>query len=115
MIFGLLFSLQTICASLDPTPSRIPTGQKLKAGEGCAFRNFATSTYRLHLFATLTGLRFALFTDPAAMHANEALQALYRDCYVPYAMRNPIYDVGETITGWGFEQAVDHALRLVSI
>eukprot|EP00158_Paraphelidium_tribonemae_P006393 Partr_v1_DN27801_c0_g1_i1_m22659 putative trafficking protein particle complex len=79
LVYGMLFSLNNLIAKLGTRPR----DQLL---------SFKTSHYRLLYYATPSGLKFVLFTEPTAdLSARSHLLHIYSQIYVEYAVKNPLY------------------------
>jgi hypothetical protein len=80
-------------------------------GPDQGFFRYATDAYVLTHLETPTGYKFALLADPGAGDLRGALWTIYAEIFTPYALKNPLYDVGTPITNVGFSAAVDGFLR----
>mmetsp|Transcript_46947 Transcript_46947/g.69487 ORF Transcript_46947/g.69487 Transcript_46947/m.69487 type:complete len:188 (+) Transcript_46947:159-722(+) len=96
LVFGMLFSLGEQVGSLAPE------------GEKGALHTVRTGASTLHAYETTSGLRFAMYTDnnmnmgtigksglPVQTTGREALQHIYREIWVEYVVRSPLYRPGE--------------------
>ena len=61
----------------------------------------------LHHLETPTGYKFALSSDASAGDLRLALWTLYAEIFLPYALKNPLYQPGTPITNISFRAAVD--------
>jgi len=98
LLFGILYSFQVFTEKTSPNPEKEEGG----------FRTFATSGYRLHQYASATGYRFVVNTDPSTLDLRDELKQLY-GILVEKAIKNPLYkpNRGETITAPAFVQAAN--------
>eukprot|EP00243_Klebsormidium_subtile_P002278 TRINITY_DN14470_c0_g1_i1.p1 TRINITY_DN14470_c0_g1~~TRINITY_DN14470_c0_g1_i1.p1 ORF type:complete len:155 (+),score=9.71 TRINITY_DN14470_c0_g1_i1:257-721(+) len=103
LMFGLLFSLKSFTAKLDP----INGDNAGQAGKGCSFHSFKTNTYKLSYFETAAGVKFVLVTDPRMGDLREALRNIYSNIYVEYVSKNPIYTPGQSFRCELFESTLD--------
>ena len=95
LVFGLLFSLKHLAATLFEGEQRV--------------RTLTTKTFALHEYETLTGYRFVLCTslqaDQAKVHAQ--LEHFYVELFCTKVMQNPAYEVGSKIQSDSFDALVD--------
>lgn len=54
------------------------------------FVNYQTSTYKLHLFETLSGYKFVMLSDRAADSLRFVLRQIYSGPFLEYVVRNPL-------------------------
>mgnify|MGYP001123702695 CR=1 FL=1 len=59
--------------------------------------SFTTRDYKLHYLETLTGLRFALTTDPSVGRVTDVLTNFYK-MYVELVVKCPLHKPGDFIT-----------------
>ena len=88
-MYGMLFSFKKFVSKINP-----------KSVDGPAqFQSYATSSYKLHCFESLTGLKFILTTDLAESsdQVRRDLRELYRAVYVECVARDPVYTPGDKI------------------
>lgn len=52
--------------------------------------SYTTNTYKLHYSETLTGLKFAIFTDLKIKDLKDQIREIYSKIYVEYVIKNPI-------------------------
>lgn len=72
--------------------------------------SFTTKDYKLHYLETMTGLRFALTTDPTVGRITDALGNLYR-LYVENVVKNPLYKIGGFINVPSFITKVEQMVE----
>jgi len=109
-----------------PRPENVKGEEKLLAGflqalksfvsktspfETATFESYTTTTYKLHFFETGTGIKFVLTTDPKTNTLGKELRDMYRDFYVKYVVKNPLYTLGTPITCSAFHMAVDQYIK----
>jgi len=87
-MWGLLYSTKAFVKMLTP--------RKLDETETEPFSSFTTKEYKLHYLETLTGLRFALTSDPSVGKITDQLRTFYK-LYVDYVLKNPLYTLGTVI------------------
>lgn len=88
LMFGLLFSLKSFVNMI--TPVQLDEIQR---------ENFSCLTsrgYKLHYMESLSGLRFALTTDPGINDCQAVLRHIY-ELYVEYVLKNGFCTMGEVI------------------
>jgi len=96
LMFGMIYSLRDLASKLSPT----------QGAEG--LHTVKTNSFKLHHFQSLTGLTFAINTDPDASGNNflhiykslgiihrldlyTSLQHVYSNIFVDCVIRNPLY------------------------
>ncbi|GAU31903.1 hypothetical protein TSUD_270880 [Trifolium subterraneum] len=58
LMFGLLFSLKSLTAKMDPTSAEKGNlGVPQLPGQGCSFHSFRTNTYKLSFMETPSGIK----------------------------------------------------------
>ncbi|PVF94611.1 snare-like protein [Serendipita vermifera] len=103
LVYGVIFSLKGMVQKLS--------------GRDEAFVNYKTSSYKLHVFETLTGYKFVMFTDPNADSMRSILRQLYSGPFLEYVVRNPLIPMDskeQGIDNEHFRQATDRYIRSVS-
>ncbi|KAB5516873.1 hypothetical protein DKX38_027521 [Salix brachista] len=61
LMFGLLFSLKSLTAKMDPTSlDKGNLGVPQLPGQGCSFHSFRTNTYKLSFMETPSGMKFEI-------------------------------------------------------
>ncbi|CAJ2675860.1 unnamed protein product [Trifolium pratense] len=61
LMFGLLFSLKSLTAKMDPTSAEKGNlGVPQLPGQGCSFHSFRTNTYKLSFMETPSGIKHVL-------------------------------------------------------
>eukprot|EP00898_Chlorokybus_atmophyticus_P003556 jgi/Chlat1/4200/Chrsp27S04293 len=102
LLFGLLFSLASFVAKIDPV-----TGSK----GTCSFHSFTTNVYKLHYMDTPSGLKFVLMTTPQVGDMRDALQHVYSNLYAEFVVKNPLYKFGEPFRFELFTSALNAFFR----
>lgn len=64
------------------------------------FQSFRTSTYRLHYYESLTGIKFILMTDASSGSMRDTLRYVYSNIYVDKAVKNPIFHHNQELSGY---------------
>ena len=83
-IFGITDALKSLVKQLSPTPI-------------VTFRNLVTNKFKLSIFETPGGMRFILFTSVDDIDYLEFLRKIYREAFVDYVQKNPLYTAGNEI------------------
>jgi hypothetical protein len=98
LVFGLLFSLKELTASLSPpsTPS--------------APSAIDTPLATLHVHETATGYRFCAFSAPGSPPLAGHLKAVFEEVWVPHVSRSPLWG-GGGVAGRGFGVALEANLK----
>ncbi|KAH7840613.1 hypothetical protein Vadar_019214 [Vaccinium darrowii] len=120
LMFGLLFSLKSLTAKMDPTSvDKGNLGVPQLPGQGCSFHSFRTNTYKLSFMESPSGIRILivlkstmlndpryfglsshmiiLVTHPRTGDLRESLKYIY-NLYVEYVVKNPLYTPGTSIS-----------------
>ncbi|KAG5617124.1 hypothetical protein H5410_016948 [Solanum commersonii] len=97
LMFGLLFSLKSLTAKMDPTSAEKGNlGVPQLPGQGCSFHSFRTNTYKLSFMESPSGIKIILVTHPRTGDLRESLKYIY-NLYVEYVVKNPLYSPGAPI------------------
>jgi len=96
LMFGLLFSTKAFVKQMNPIP--------LSDMEKPQFSAITTQDYKIHYWESVSGLRFALTTDPNV--APVSFDKFY-ELYVDEAMKNPLYTLNTAITHQSFANKLD--------
>jgi len=99
LMFGMLLSLRSFAAKLAPRDGKQ------------SVRSFQTSTYKLNLFETPTGLKFAMNTDVSAGGIQELLRQIYSQIYVELVVMNPLVDASKDIDSDLFKTRLDDLVQ----
>ncbi|KAM7273014.1 hypothetical protein ACFE04_027678 [Oxalis oulophora] len=137
LMFGLLFSLKSLTAKMDPTSlDKGNLGVPQFPGQGCSFHSFRTNTYKLSFMETPSGIKWfglwtmdlcfsfgirkycaniviILITHPRTGDLRDALKYIY-NLYVEYVAKNPIYSPGTPIRCGLFNTALDQYVRSIA-
>ncbi|KAJ2611260.1 TRAPP complex subunit bet5 [Coemansia sp. RSA 1365] len=89
LVYGVVFSTRNIINKLSSKDS--PQG-----GNPGGFMSLATNTYRLHYYEAPTGVKFVLNTDTATTSMQQVLEMIYRNIYVEYVVKNPLFRIDPT-------------------
>ncbi|KAI8001401.1 Trafficking protein particle complex subunit 1 [Camellia lanceoleosa] len=113
LMFGLLFSLKSLTAKMDPTrfvlllqvlnfkhnmfaAEKGNLGVPQLPGQGCSFHSFRTNTYKLSFMESPSGIKIILITHPRTGDLRDSLKYIY-NLYVEYVVKNPLYTPGTPI------------------
>ncbi|XP_057995372.1 uncharacterized protein LOC131169097 [Hevea brasiliensis] len=102
LIFGLLFSLKSLTARMDPTrlsfyfAEKGNLGMPQLPGQGCSFHSFRTNTYKHSFMERPCGIKIILVTHPWTGDLRESLKYIH-NLYVEYVVKNPLYTPGAPI------------------
>ncbi|XP_074263153.1 uncharacterized protein LOC141585966 [Silene latifolia] len=111
LMFGLLFSLKSLTAKMDPTcVDKVNLGVPQLPGQGCSFHSFRTNTYKLSFMETPSGIKLILVTHPRTGDLRESLKYIY-NLYVEYVVKNPLYSPGTPIRCEPFNTNLDQYVR----
>ncbi|KAL8519257.1 hypothetical protein ACS0TY_010266 [Phlomoides rotata] len=111
LMFGLLFSLKSLTAKMDPTSvEKGNLGVPQLPGQGCSFHSFKTNTYKLSFMESPSGIKLILVTHPRTGDLRDSLKYIY-NLYVEYVVKNPLYSPGSHIRCDLFNKTVDQYVR----
>jgi len=80
--------------------------------------SYRTSTYKLHVYETMTGYKFVILTDPNAESLRFALRQIYTGPFMDYVVRNPLMVMDskeQGIDNEHFRAATDRFIRGLSM
>ena len=106
LVFGMLFSLREVAASLTPD----------NASREGGIHSVKTGASTLYSYETNSGLRFALYMtadsdDSHAHNIRSALSHVYNEIWIDSVTRSPLYNpIAPNIAATSFEQNVDSYL-----
>jgi len=104
LVFGVVSSLRNMIKKLS--------------GREESFVSYRTSTYRLHLFETLSGYKFIMFSDPNTDSMRFVLRQIYAGPFIEYVVRNPLMTMDSKEAGIDnehFRNATDRLMRGLSV
>jgi len=104
LVYGVILSLRNMIKRLS--------------GRDESFVNYRTSTYKLHLFETVSGYRFVMLTDPNAESLRFVMRSIYTGPFLEYVVRNPLITMDSHERGVDneyFRASVDRLVRGLSI
>jgi len=123
LVFGLLFSLRELVGSLGPEnesdDNQTGEDEVVQSNNPIALHSVRTGASTLHNYETLSGLRFAMYTDNntgssaknSSQHGNntirDALRHIYTDIWVECVIRSPLYRHG-AIPEPGSKSSIDN-------
>lgn len=111
LMFGLLFSLRSFTAKMDPTSvDKGNLGVPLLPGQGCSFHSFRTNTYKLSFMESPSGIKLILVTHPKTGDLRDTLRHIY-NIYVEYVVKNPLYVPGTPIKCELFNTNLDQYVK----
>uniref|UniRef100_A0A7I4F289 Trafficking protein particle complex subunit n=1 Tax=Physcomitrium patens TaxID=3218 RepID=A0A7I4F289_PHYPA len=103
LMFGLLFSLKSFTAKMDPVGGNKGTlGMPSLPGQGCSFHTYLVFSSWLQLI---------LITDPRMGDLRDALKFIYNNIYVEYVVKNPLYTPGLPFTCELFNATLDQYVK----
>ncbi|KAJ2516668.1 TRAPP complex subunit bet5, partial [Coemansia sp. RSA 2049] len=91
LVYGVVFSMRNIINKFNGKDS--PQG-----GNPGGFMSYATNTYRLHYYEAPTGIKFILNTDTATSSMQPVLEMIYRNIYVEYVVKNPLFRIDSRLS-----------------
>jgi len=99
LMFGMLLSLRSFATKLAPRDGKQ------------SVRSFMTSSYKLNLFDTPTGLKFVMNSDVSAGGIQELLRQIYSQIYVELVVMNPLIDASKEIDSELFKARLDDLVQ----
>jgi trafficking protein particle complex subunit 1 len=111
LVFGMLFSLREVIASLSP----------LADNDDNALHTVQTGASTIHNYETNGGMRFAVYMTPSSSSSSsliqegeairKSLEHIYKELWVQCVTRSPLYRPTESNIGaTNFEQSLDDYL-----
>lgn len=82
------------------------------------FVNYRTSTYKLHLYETLSGYKFVMLSDPNTDTLRFVLRQIYSGPFLEYVVRNPLVRMDSKAHGIDneyFRTSTDRMIRGLSV
>ncbi|KAI0919481.1 hypothetical protein AcV5_001534 [Taiwanofungus camphoratus] len=76
LVYGVVLSLRNMIKKLS--------------GRDEQFVSYQTSTYKLHLYETLSGYKFIILSDPKVDSLRFVLRQIYAGPFLEYVVRNPL-------------------------
>jgi len=108
LVYGVILSLRNMVKKLSGRPSHRDE----------TFVGYRTSTYKLHLFETLSGYKFIMLSDPAADSLRFVLRQIYSGPFIDYVVRNPLIQMDSRTQGIdneNFRASTDRLVRNLSV
>ncbi|KAI0250371.1 Sybindin-like protein [Lactifluus subvellereus] len=103
LVYGVVLSLRNMIKRLS--------------GRDESFVSYRTSTYKLHLFETISGYRFVMLSDPNAESLHFVMRSIYIGPFLEYVVRNPLASMNSRERGVDneyFRASVDRLVRGLS-
>ncbi|KAI0093054.1 snare-like protein [Irpex rosettiformis] len=104
LVYGVVLSLRNMIKKLS--------------GQDEQFTNYRTSTYKLHLYETLSGYKFIMLSDPFSDSLRFILRQIYAGPFLEYVVRNPLVNMDSKEYGIDneyFRASVDRIVRGLSV
>lgn len=82
------------------------------------FVNFRTSSYKLHLYETISGYKFVMLSDPNTDSLRSILRQIYIGPFLEYVVRNPLVKMDSRDFGVDneyFRASVDRLVRGLAV
>eukprot|EP00850_Spirogloea_muscicola_P018285 SM000166S02466 [mRNA] locus=s166:95969:97162:+ [translate_table: standard] len=114
LMFGLLFSLKSFAAKMDPAAP--PAGEggpspPAPLGRGCSFRAFRTNTYKLSFLESPSGIKIVLISEPRMGDMHEPLKHIYSRIYAECIVKNPLHTPGQPFSCELFATTLDQYVK----
>jgi len=104
LVYGVVLSLRNMVKKLS--------------GRDEQFVNYRTSTYKLHLFETMSGYKFIMLSDPNTDSLRFVLRQIYSGPFLEYVVRNPLVTMDSKEHGIDneyFRTSTDRMVRGLSV
>ncbi|KIP08427.1 hypothetical protein PHLGIDRAFT_23551 [Phlebiopsis gigantea 11061_1 CR5-6] len=104
LVYGVVLSLRNMIRKIS--------------GKDEQFVNYRTSTYKLHLYETLSGYKFIMLSDPNADSLRFVLRQIYSGPFLEYVVRNPLVQMDSKEHGIDneyFRTSTDRMIRGLSV
>ncbi|KAF9049782.1 TRAPP complex subunit bet5 [Panaeolus papilionaceus] len=104
LVYGVVISLRNMVKKLSTRDEQ--------------FVNYRTSSYKLHLFETISGYKFVMLSDPKADSLRFVLRQIYVGPFLEYVVRNPLVKMDSKEQGIDneyFRASVDRLIRGLSV
>ncbi|KAI0329718.1 snare-like protein [Cubamyces sp. BRFM 1775] len=104
LVYGVVLSLRNMIKKLS--------------GKDEQFVNYQTSTYKLHLYETLSGYKFVMLSDPNADSLRFVLRQIYSGPFLEYVVRNPLVEMDSKERGIDneyFRTSTDRLVRGLTV
>ncbi|TBU33922.1 snare-like protein [Dichomitus squalens] len=104
LVYGVVLSLRNMIKKLS--------------GKDEQFVNYQTSTYKLHLYETLSGFKFVMLSDPNADSLRFVLRQIYSGPFLEYVVRNPLVGMDSRERGIDneyFRMSTDRLIRGLTV
>ncbi|TFK54429.1 snare-like protein, partial [Heliocybe sulcata] len=104
LVYGVILSLRNMIKKLS--------------GRDEQFVNYRTSTYKLHLYETLSGYRFVMLSDHNTDSLRFVLRQIYTGPFLEYVVRNPLVTMDSRERGIDneyFRASTDRLIRGLSV
>ncbi|KAF8482805.1 TRAPP complex subunit bet5 [Russula ochroleuca] len=104
LVYGVILSLRNMVKRLS--------------GRDESFVSYRTSTYKLHLFETVSGYRLVMLSDPNAESLRFVMRSIYTGPFLEYVVRNPLVPMDSRVRGVDNEYlraSIDRLVRGLSV
>jgi len=104
LVYGVVLSLRNMVKKIS--------------GRDESFVNYRTSTYKLHVYETLSGYKFVMFSDPNTDSLRFVLRQIYVGPFLEYVVRNPLVKMDSRehgVDNINFRSSVDRLVRGLSV
>ncbi|KAJ8587464.1 snare-like protein [Rhizopogon salebrosus TDB-379] len=104
LVYGVIISLRNMVKKLS--------------GRDEQFTSYRTSTYRLHLYETVSGYKFVMLSDAATDGLRFVLRQIYNGPFLDFVVRNPLVPMDSRDQGIDndyFRASIDRLIRGLSV
>jgi hypothetical protein len=104
LVYGVVLSLRNMVKKIS--------------GRDEQFTSYRTSSYRLHLYETISGYKFIMLSDAATDGLRFVLRQIYNGPFLEYVVRNPLVPMDSRSQGIDndyFRASIDRLVRGLSV
>jgi len=104
LVYGVVLSLRNMIKKIT--------------GRDEQFVNYRTSSYKLHVYETLSGYKFVMLSDPNTDSLRFVLRQIYVGPFLEYVVRNPLVEMDSRAYGIDneyFRSSTDRLVRGLSV
>lgn len=99
LMYGMLYSMKKFAMKISPT------------GYKDTYFHYRTNKYALHMFESISGLKFVINTSPTATGVRECLQQYYLKVWVEYANSNFLWSGDTAVQSELFKAKSDEFIK----
>jgi hypothetical protein len=101
LMYGMLWSLKSFVKKTSPSPYGFVFIYFvlicISDTDTSGFHFYKTNAYKLHFYETPTNIKFIVTSDPEVGDLRDALRNIYKNVFVEYVVKNPLYKLTEPV------------------